>query len=124
MMNKGNKAFNAAEKIIVLLGLGIILISMLFGYWEYALGVVLAAPIALFFYRWQMAAVNLEGSSPQKVTISLVIRSVLRQFIFLGMVGFSFLGGKIFFFGVVTGLLLQMLAFTGQAFFIMLGKEG
>ncbi len=123
-MNIKNKALNAAEKIIILLGMGIILISMLLGYWEYILGLVLAAPVAWFFYRWQMAAVNLEGSSPQKATISLVIRSVLRQFIFLGMVGFSFWGGKTFFFGVVTGLLLQMMAFTGQAFFIILGKEG
>lgn len=124
-MSAGNKALNAAEKVTAILGMGILSISLLLGYWGYALGAALAAPIAWFFYRWQMkAVVNLEGFSPQKATINLVIRSLLRYFVFLSMVGFSFLGGKLFFFGVVTGLLLQFMAFTGQAFFIIIGKEG
>ena len=124
-MKIGNEALNAAEKITALLGMGILGVSLLLGYWEYALGAALAAPIAWLFYHWQMkAVVNPEGFSPQKATVNLVIRSMLRQLIFLGMAGFSFLGGEIFFFGVVTGLLLQIIAFTGQAFFIIAGKEG
>lgn len=125
MIQKGSKKLNRAEKISVVLSLGALCISLMLGYREYAWGVALAVPAALFLYHWQMKAVdNREGFSPQRATINLVIRSTLRHLVFLGMTALSLLGGKPFFFGVVTGLLLQIMAFTGQAYFIISGKEG
>jgi len=124
-MQKGNKKLNPAEKISVVLSMGALCAALMLGYREYALGVALAVPAALLLYHWQMKAVdNRGGLSPQRATINLVIRSTLRHLIFLGMAGLSLLGGKPFFFGVVTGLLLQIMAFAGQAFFIISGKEG
>ena len=124
-MSKENKAWHYAEKVAAILCVGAIGVSLLLGYRGYALGVALAAPLAWFFYQWQMKAVdNPDVFSPQKATINLVVRSVLRQLVFFSMAGLSILGGEIFFFGVVTGLLLQIMAFTGQAFFIIIGKEG
>lgn len=124
-MRDGNKEPKGAEKIMAILGMGILIISLLLGYWAYALGVALAAPVAWFFYRWQMrAVVNAEGLSPRKATNKLVARSLIRFIVFLSMIGLSSLGGEIFFFGVATGLLLQIMAYIGQAFFIIRGKEG
>jgi hypothetical protein len=124
-MRGGNKESKGAEKVMAILGMGILIISLLLGYWAYALGVALAASVAWFFYRWQMAAVvNAEGLPPRKATNKLVARSLIRFIVFLSMIGLSSLGGEIFFFGVATGLLLQIMAYIGQAFFIIRGKEG
>lgn len=124
-MSKANKALGTLEKVILILGLVILSISIMLGYRAYALGVALAAPVAWLFYSWQMKAVaNPGGLSPQRATFRLVFRSVIRLFVFLAMAGLSFLGGELFFFGVLTGLLLQILAYMGQALLIILGKEG
>jgi sterol desaturase/sphingolipid hydroxylase (fatty acid hydroxylase superfamily) len=124
-MSSRNKGLKAAEKVMVILGAGIIVISLLLGYSSFALGVALAAFIAWLFYRWQMIAViNLEGLSPRKATNRLVARSLIRLFVFLGMLGLSAFVGELFLFGVLTGLLLEIMAFIGQAFLIIRGKEG
>ena len=124
-MNKRNKTSNTAEKAAAMLSIALVIISLLLDYREYALGLSLAAPIAWLLYRWQMLAVaNLEGLPPRKATIRLVARSGLRFFVFLGMAGLSSLGGLEFFFGVLTGLFLQIIAFIGKAIFIFIGKEG
>jgi len=110
---------------MVILGAGIIIISLLLGYSSFALGVALAAFIAWLFYRWQMMAViNLEGLSPRKATNRVVARSLVRLFVFLGMLGLSALVGELFLFGVLTGLLLEIMVFISQAFLIIRGKEG
>ncbi len=125
MMNVESRTFNTPEKIMLALGAVILSTALLLGYREYACGIAIAAPVAWLFYRWQMKAVANPGDlSPQRATLRLVFRSVIRLFAFLGMAGFSFLGGELFFFGVLTGLFLQILAFMGQAFFIIIGKEG
>ena len=124
-MSSRNKGLKAAEKVMVILGAGIIVISLLLGYSSFALGVALAAFIAWLFYRWQMMAViNLEGLSPRKATNRVVARSLVRLFVFLGMLGLSALVGELFLFGVLTGLLLEIMVFISQAFLIIRGKEG
>ena len=124
-MSSRNKRLKTAEKVMVILGAGIIIISLLLGYSSFALGVALAAFIAWLFYRWQMMAViNLEGLSPRKATNRVVARSLVRLFVFLGMLGLSALVGELFLFGVLTGLLLEIMVFISQAFLIIRGKEG
>ncbi len=125
MMSNRNKGLKAAEKVMVILGVVIIIISLLLGYRSFALGVALAAFVAWLFYRWQMTAVvNAEGLSPRKAANRLVARSLIRLFVFLGLLGLSALAGELFLFGVLTGLLLEIMAFIGQAFLIIRGKEG
>ena len=124
-MSSRNKGLKTAEEVMVILGAGIIIISLLLGYSSFALGVALAAFIAWLFYRWQMMAViNLEGLSPRKATNRVVARSLVRLFVFLGMLGLSALVGELFLFGVLTGLLLEIMVFISQAFLIIRGKEG
>ena len=124
-MSSRNKRLKTAEKVMAILGAGIIIISLLLGYSSFALGVALAAFIAWLFYRWQMMAViNLEGLSPRKATNRVVARSLVRLFVFLGMLGLSALVGELFLFGVLTGLLLEIMVFISQAFLIIRGKEG
>jgi sterol desaturase/sphingolipid hydroxylase (fatty acid hydroxylase superfamily) len=124
-MSSRNKGLKTAEKVMAILGAGIIIISLLLGYSSFALGVALAAFIAWLFYRWQMMAViNLEGLSPRKATNRVVARSLVRLFVFLGMLGLSALVGELFLFGVLTGLLLEIMVFISQAFLIIRGKEG
>jgi len=124
-MNMGDRIFNTPEKIMFALGVVILSMALFLGYREYAFGIAIAAPVAWLFYRWQMRAVANPGDlSPQRATLRLVFRSVVRLFVFLGMAGLSFLGGELFFFGVLTGLFLQILAFMGQALSIIIGKEG
>ncbi|HHX86947.1 MAG TPA: hypothetical protein GX693_02070 [Firmicutes bacterium] len=125
MTTGGNKGINATEKIIVIAGVGILIVAMSLGHRTYALGVGLATPVAWFFYRWQMMAVsNLEGLPPHKATTKLISRSIIRLIIYLGLIGLSFFGGEAFVLGVLTGLLLQVLAYMGQAVYIMLKKGG
>jgi hypothetical protein len=40
------------------------------------------------------------------------------------MLGLSALVGELFLFGVLTGLLLEIMVFISQAFLIIRGKEG
>lgn len=125
MATGGNIRVNVTEKVIVIAGVGILIVTMSLGFRTYALGVGLATPVAWFFYRWQMAAVsNLEGLPPHKATTKLISRSIIRLIIYLGLVGLSFFGGEVFVLGVLTGLLLQVLAYMGQAVYIMFKKGG
>ncbi len=124
-MSSRNKGVKVTEKAMALLGAGIVIVSLFLGHGSFALGVALAAFIAWLFYRWQMIAVlNIEGLSPRKATNRLIARSLIRLFVFLGMLGLSTLAGEPFLFGVLTGLLLEIMAFIGQAFLIIRGKEG
>lgn len=112
------KELKDAEKIMLILGLSIFCISLLLGCRDYALGVALATFIAWLFYRWQITAVfNLEGLPPRKATNRLIVRTIIRFIAFLGILVLSSLGGVAFLFGVLTGLLLQMIAHVSQAFF-------
>lgn len=98
--------------------------SFLGYYPTYALGVLLAVPVSWFLFRWQMMAVcNLEGLPPRKATNRLMLRSMLRLLINLAVLGVSILGGVVFLFGVLTGLLLQIVAHMGQTL-ITLKKGG
>lgn len=119
-----NKGFTLIEKIMAVLVTGITVISFLLGFPVYALGVVLAASIAWFLYRWQMTALaNTEGLSPRKATNRLIARSMIKLIVFLCMAGLSYLGGKTFLFGVLTGLLLQVMAYIGQAVLLYEGAR-
>lgn len=114
-----NKVLQTVEKSMVALGMGVVIISLLLGYWVYALGVALASSIAWLLYRWQMMAVdNTSGLSPQKATNRMVARSMIKLVILLSMIGLSSLGGNLFLFGVLTGLLLQVIAYFSRAILI------
>ncbi len=112
---------------IAMAAMGIIaaVTGSLLGYYPtYALGVLLAVPVSWFLFRWQMMAVcNLEGLPPRKATNRLMLRSMLRLLINLAVLGVSILGGVVFLFGVLTGLLLQIVAHMGQTL-ITLKKGG
>ncbi|HOL17281.1 MAG TPA: hypothetical protein PLY40_03220 [Bacillota bacterium] len=100
-------------------------IALLLGYRLYALGVALATPIAWLLYRWQiMALSNLEGLPPRRATARLLTRSLLRLIVSLTLLGLSILGGETFLFGVLTGLLFQIMAYTGQALYTIVKKGG
>jgi hypothetical protein len=106
----------ATEKIMAILGLCIFVISLLLGYRLYALGVALAASISWLFYRWQIITVaNGAGLPPRKAANRLIAGSIIRLVVLLILLGLSSLGGEAFLFGVLTGFLLQVMAYTGQA---------
>ena len=110
---------------MAIMGTGAIIVALTLNYPTYALGVALSAPIAWILYRWQMMAVsNLQGLPQRKATTNVLTRSILRLIINLALLGLSILIGESFLFGVLTGLLLQVMAYTGQAFYITLKKGG
>ncbi|NLA25940.1 MAG: hypothetical protein GX878_00945 [Firmicutes bacterium] len=116
---------NATEITMIILGAGIAIVALLLGYRIYALGVALSAFVAWLLYRWQMIAVtNPEGVSPQKATVRFMIRSLIRMLIIFTLLGLSILGGESFLFGVLTGLLTQVMTYMGQSFMIILRKGG
>ena len=118
----GNKGFSSIDKIIAVLVMAVLLISLLLGYRVFALGVALAVIVAWILYRWQMTAVfNAKSLSSRKATNRLIIRSMIKLLVFLIMIGLSSLGGRIFLFGVLTGLSLQVAAYIGQSFLIYKG---
>lgn len=113
------------EKTMIILGAGISIVALLLGYRLYALGVALSAFVAWLLYRWQMIAVtNPEGISPQKATVRLITRSLVRMLILFSLLGLSILGGESLLFGVLTGLLTQVMTYMGRSFLIILRKGG
>ncbi len=116
---------DVTEKTMIMLGAGISIVALLLGYRLYALGVAMSAFVAWLLYRWQMIAVtNPEGISPQKATVRLITRSLIRMLILFSLLGLSILGGESFLFGVLTGLLTQVMTYMGRSFLIILGKGG
>ncbi|NLA10604.1 MAG: hypothetical protein GX883_00570 [Firmicutes bacterium] len=125
MVGSSNNSMDITEKIMLILGAGIVIVALALSYWLYALGVALAAFVAWLLYRWQMSAVSdSAGVSPRKATARLLTRSVIRMLILFTLLGLSILGGEVFLFGVLTGLLLQVFTYMGRAFFIILRKGG
>ncbi len=115
----------ATGKTMAVMGAAAVTIALLLGYHIYALGVALATPIAWLLHRWQIAALSsLEGLPPRRATAKLLTRSLLRLIASLTLLGLSILGGETFLFGVLTGLLLQVMAYTGQALYTMVKKGG
>lgn len=125
MITGGDKRIDPTEKTMATLATGIFIIALLLGYRLYAFGVAMATPVAWLLYRWQMAAAtNLEELSPQKATVRLITRSTIRMLILFSLLGLSILGGEAFLFGVLTGLLLQVMTYMGQSFYIIFRKGG
>ena len=124
-MNNGkstNKGFSSLDKIIAALVAAVLLISCLLGYWVYALGVALAVSVAWLLYRWQMKAVfDTEGLSPLKATNRLIFRSIIKLLAFIIIIGLSAWGGRMFLFGVLTGLFFQVVAYIGQSLLLYKG---
>lgn len=95
------------------------------GYYSFVGGMVLALPVALLLLRWQVAAVtNLDNLPPQKAYNRFLGRSFLRSGIALVLLALALAGGIEFLFGVLAGLVLQVLACMGEALFIIAGKGG
>ncbi len=125
MITADNKNVNATGKTMAVIGAGTIVVALSLSHPFYALGVALATPISWLLYRWQILAVsNLRGLPKHKATTRILTRSILRLVINLALLGLSILVGEAFLFGMLTGLLLQVIAQAGQAFYITLKKGG
>lgn len=95
------------------------------GYYVFVAGLAFALPVSLLLLRWQVAAVvNLDNLVPQKAYNRFLGRSLLRSGVALGLLALALFGGLEFLFGVLAGLLLQVLACMGEAILIILGKGG
>ncbi|NLZ28356.1 MAG: hypothetical protein GX887_05260 [Firmicutes bacterium] len=125
MVDIDQRKINSTGIAMAAMGIVAAVTGSFLGYYPtYALGVLLAVPVSWFLFRWQMMAVcNLEGLPPRKATNRLMLRSMLRLLINLAVLGVSILGGVVFLFGVLTGLLLQIVAHMGQTL-ITLKKGG
>lgn len=125
MITANNEIINATGKTMAIIGAAAIVIALSLNHPFYALGVAFSAPIAWLLYRWQILAVsNLRGLSKHKATTKLLTRSIIRLIVNLALLGLSILVGEVFLFGVLTGLLLQVMAHAGQAFYITFKKGG
>lgn len=112
-------------RIMALLGTLIVIGALLLGCWAFAMGVALAAFVAWLLYRWQMTAVSGQaGIDPQKATARLMTRTIIKMLVYVILLGLSVLGGEAFIFGVLTGLLLQVMTHMGQALYIIVIKKG
>ncbi|CEP68433.1 Uncharacterized [Moorella glycerini] len=95
------------------------------GYYSFVAGLGFALPVSLLLLRWQVAAVdNLDNLPPQKAFNRFFGRSLMRSGLSLALLGLALAGGIEFLFGVLAGLVLQVLAYMGKAILIILGKEG
>lgn len=120
-----NRRITSTEMTMAILSVAAISAGWALGYPSYVLGVVLAAPIGWFLYRWQMKAVtNLKDLPPRKANARLQIHLLARLIIHFGVLGLSILGGEAFLFGVLTGFLLEVIAHMGQAFYTIFKKKG
>jgi hypothetical protein len=113
------------EKGMLLLAAAGALAGLGGGYYYFIAGLALAVPVSLLLLRWQVAAVaNLDNLVPQKAYNRFLGRSLLRSGIALGLLLLALAGGLEFLFGVLSGLLLQVLVGMGEAILIILGKGG
>ena len=91
--------------------------SPCFGFRLFALGVIwlpLSPGCFSLADRDQVA-----GLPPRKGANRLIARSIVRLIVLLSLLGLSSLAGELFLFGVLTGFLLQVMAYTGQALYLL-----
>lgn len=113
------------EKIMLLIAATSAAAGMITGYKAFVAGLAIAVPVSILLSRWQVAGVvELDNISPRRAFDTFYRRSLLRAVIFLGMLFLAQFVGIEFLLGVLLGLILQVLAFMGEAFFIILRKEG
>lgn len=120
-----NMGLDGTGKLMALLGALIVIGALMLGYRRFALGAALAAFVAWLLYRWQMtAATGSKELAPQKATTRLLAVTLIKTWVYLILLGLSVLGGEAFLFGVLAGLLLQVMTQMGQAFYLVLKKGG
>lgn len=125
MIPSGSRGTIPTETTMVIISVMAISVGWILGYPSYALGVAFAAPISWLFYRWQKRIVaNLKGLPPRKLGARLQIQLFARMIVHFGALGLSILGGEPFLFGVLTGFLLEVIIYMGQAFYTILKKKG
>lgn len=95
------------------------------GYYAYAAGVGMALPVSLLLLRWQAAAVeNLDNLPPGKAFNRFFGRALARSLLAVAVLGAAAAGGIAFLFGVLTGLVLEVLVYMGEAVLIICRKGG
>lgn len=83
---------------------------------SFSMGVLLALPVSVAFYRWSERAV--EGTShlsPAKAYNTFLARALVRMGVSLVILVLASLKGPAFLLGVLGGLILPMLAYFTEA---------
>ncbi|WP_258358841.1 hypothetical protein [Moorella sulfitireducens (nom. illeg.)] len=93
-------------------------------HYAFAAGVGVALPVSLGLFRWQLGAVTGLDNLPPKAVNRFLGRSLIRSSVALALLVLALAGGIEFLFGVLAGLLLQVMVYMGEAILIMLRKEG
>ncbi|MGI9952102.1 hypothetical protein V3F56_07035 [Moorellaceae bacterium AZ2] len=89
----------------------------------YSAGVVAALPVSLGFYMWLVRSVEgAEGLTPGEAQNVFLRRALIRMGLFLALLLLAAVGGPSFLLGVLSGLLLQMLSYLVEAFFLVWRK--
>lgn len=95
------------------------------GYYAYAAGVGTVLPVSLLLLRWQTAAVeNLDNLPPGKAFNRFFGRALARSLLAMAILMAAAAGGFPFLFGVLTGLILEVLVYMGEAALIICRKGG
>lgn len=95
------------------------------GYYLFVAGLGVGLMASLLLLRWQLAAArNPDNLEPRRAYNRLLFRSLVRTGVALTLLTLSVFQGVEALFGVLTGLILQVVTYMGQATMIILGKEG
>lgn len=96
------------------------------GYYLFVAGLGAGSLTSLLMLRWQVAAAhNPRNLDPLRALNGLMFRSLVRTGVSLTLLTLSVIvEGIEALFGVLTGLVLQVAVYMGQAALIILGKGG
>ncbi|HBT46373.1 MAG TPA: hypothetical protein DEA73_00605 [Peptococcaceae bacterium] len=90
----------------------------------YSAGVLAALPVSLGLYLWLLRSVRgAEGLTPGEAQRVFMRRALIRMGLFWAVLLVSAAGGPAFLLGVLSGLLLQMLSYLVEAFFLAWRKS-
>jgi len=95
------------------------------GYPAFVAGLASAILFSLLLQRWQVAGVaGLDNIPPPKAFNIYFRRSLIRSLLALALLALAQFGGIEFLLGTLLGLVLQVLAYIGEAALIIIRKGG
>ncbi len=113
------------EKIMLFIAAVAAAAGLIGGYLTFVAGLVMGATASLLLQRWQMAGTaELDAISPRKAFNRSLFRALVRSLLAFALLILSLLGGVEFLLGTFMGLILQVLAYMGEAVLIIMGKGG
>jgi hypothetical protein len=113
------------ERLMFIIAVVAAVTAISLGYPAFVAGLAIASILSLGLQRWQVAGLaGLDNIPPRKAFNIYFGRSLIRSLVALALLALARYGGTEYLLGTLLGLVLQVLAYMGEAVLIIIRKEG